>query len=214
MDFIDVIKGRHSPVNFEKDFEITPRDYDNLFKLTKQAPSPFNLQTTKYIVVKNNEVKDTIYELSYRQYKIHTASAIIIVLGDKSAISIKTAEEVYLPAKSLGMINADDYKTLMGQIEAYADSMHTNPLELEKELIKVASINVAFLTMSAKYLGFDTCIMHIQQEDSIRELLKIPDNTLPVLMIAIGKSVDKRRPRGYRKAFDDTVSYDKAGYRW
>ena len=97
MDFEQVIKARHSAVNFEKDFKMTEEDFEKIFALTKTAPSAYNLQFTDYLVVMDEEKKERIRELHFGQYKIHTASAAIIVMGNNaSLISNATAENIAL----------------------------------------------------------------------------------------------------------------------
>ena len=43
MSFIDLVKSRHSAVNFLKDEKMTAEDFKLIFELTKLAPSPYNL---------------------------------------------------------------------------------------------------------------------------------------------------------------------------
>ena len=62
--------------------------------------------------------------------------------------------------------------------------------------------------MSAKYYGFDTCPMHIQNIEELRQEFNIPEHLQPLMLITIGKSVDKVRPRGYRKPVAEFVQFN------
>ena len=62
--------------------------------------------------------------------------------------------------------------------------------------------------LSAKHFCFDTCPMHVHNVDQLRNEFNIPANLEPVMMITIGKSVDKERSRGYRKPVGEFVHFN------
>ena len=62
--------------------------------------------------------------------------------------------------------------------------------------------------LAAKHYGYDTCPMHVHNVEQLRELLNIPNHLEPIMMITIGKSVDKTRHRGYRKPVNEFVQYN------
>lgn len=208
MNFEDLVKFRHSAVNFVKDEKMTEEDFKKIFDLTKLAPSAYNLQLTNYLVITEEEKKERVFELSYRQYKIHTASAVVIVMGNKNSIELSEAEKIYGPMKMLKMMDEVDYKMTMDTIKGYGDNLKANPHQLDIELVRNAGIHAMLFMLSAKHYGFDTCPMHVQNADQLRHEFNIPDHLQPVMMITIGKSVDKERPRGYRKPVGEFVNFN------
>ena len=209
MEFDQLIKSRHSAVNFEEGFEMQEEDFKKIMELTKLAPSPYNLQHSKFLIITDKDLKEEIYNLSYQQYKIHTASAVVVILGDKKSVEVSEAEKLYKPMKMLRIIDEDDYMLLINQITGYGNSLRANPQRLRDEVLVTSAISSAFFMLSAKNLGFDTCPMHIQNEDKMRALLNISDQYEMYMMLTIGKSVDKTRPRGYRKPFGEQVVFNK-----
>lgn len=209
MEFEQLVKSRHSAVNFVEGVEMTEDDFKKIMELTKLAPSPYNLQHTKYLVITDYDLKEQIYNLSYKQYKIHTASAVVIVLGDKGSIEFEEYEKLFKPMKMLRMLDENQYITLMNQTQGYSEGLKANPDRLKTEVLVSSAISSAFFMLSAKNLGWDTCTMHVHNIDQIKELLNIPDQYELYTMITIGKSVDKTRPRGYRKTFDEQVVFNK-----
>lgn len=208
MDFQQLTTNRHSAVNFVKDFIMTEDDFKQIFEVTKSAPSAYNLQYTNYLVIMDEAKKERLRELSFNQYKIHTASAAIIVMGDKSATDQAHAEKIYGPMKMLKMIDEIDYDTTMAVIEKFNAELQANPTQLTSEIMRHAGIHAMLFMMSAKNLGFDTCPMHVHNVDELRKEFSIPENLEPVMMITIGKSVDKVRPRGYRKPVGEFVQFN------
>lgn len=208
MDFEQLIHDRHSAVNFEKDFKMTTADFEKIFALTKTAPSAYNLQFTDYLVIMDEDKKERVRELHFNQYKIHTASAAVIVLGNKNSVEHENAEKIYSPMKMLNMMDETTYDLTMDVIKGYADGLKAQEQELTKELFRNAGLHAMLFMLSAKHYGFDTCPMHVHNVQDMRKEFNIPDHLEPVMLITIGKSVDKVRPRGYRKPVGEFVQFD------
>ncbi|MER2029595.1 MAG: nitroreductase family protein [Solibacillus sp.] len=208
MNFEELVKSRHSAMNFIENEQMTEEDFKNIFELTKLAPSAYNLQFTNYLVITDQEKKERVKELSYNQYKIHTASGVVIVMGNKNSIEMPQVEKIYSPLKMLKMMDEVEYDMTMELIKGYSDGLKNNPHELNLELMRNAGIHAMLFMMSAKHYGFDTCPMHVHNVDELRKEFSIPDHLEPVMMITIGKSVDKVRARGYRKPVGEFVNFN------
>lgn len=208
MNFEELVKSRHSAMNFIENEQMTEEDFKNIFELTKLAPSAYNLQFTNYLVITDQEKKERVKELSYNQYKIHTASGVVIVMGNKNSIEMPQVENIYSPLKMLKMMDEVEYDMTMELIKGYSDGLKKNPHELNLELMRNAGIHAMLFMMSAKHYGFDTCPMHVHNVDELRKEFNIPDHLEPVMMITIGKSVDKVRARGYRKPVGEFVNFN------
>src|SRR5690606_4222349 len=193
MNFEELVKSRHSAMNFIENEQMTEEDFKNIFELTKLAPSAYNLQFTNYLVITDQEKKERVKELSYNQYKIHTASGVVIVMGNKNSIEMPEVERIYSPLKMLKMIDEVEYDMTMELIKGYSDGLKDNPHELNLELMRNAGIHAMLFMMSAKHYGFDTCPMHVHNVEELRKEFNIPDHLEPVMMITIGKSVEKVR---------------------
>ena len=212
MDFTDLMKERHSAIKFEKGIKIPESDIKDIYNEVKNSPSVFNLQPVKFLVVQDEVLKDKIYKLSNEQYKLHTASAIVLVLANKNF-----AEEsvtVYEPMKMLGMIDNDDYNNMITTIDTWYSNMSDTEKVLEAQ--KNAMVFATSWLFASKNKGWDTCPMHIYNFDKLCDIFNIPNGTknkegyLPVLMIPMGKADDaKIRKRGFRKPYFSAVSVDK-----
>lgn len=209
MDFEQLVKARHSAVNFIKEEKITEEDFQKIFELIKTTPSAYNLQPVDYLVITDEEKKEIVRELSYNQYKIHTASAVIIVMGNKKSVELDEAKRIYGPLKMLNVISELDFNTTMDTIDNYGTNLKKNEKDFLVELSRNVGIHASFFMLAAKHYGFDTCPMHVHNIEGLRKEFNIPEHLEPMLMITIGKSVDKIRPRGYRKPVGEFVQYNK-----
>ena len=206
MDFAQLAAARHSAVNFQKDFRMTEQDFKQIFELTKLAPSVYNLQLTNYFVVTDEEKKEALRDLHFGQYKIHTASAAVLVLGNRQSATAEAAEKMYMPMKMLKMMDECEYNATIDSIKQYENSL--DEAGLRDELVRNASLHAMLFMLAAKHYGFDTCPMHVHNVPQLRELFSIPAHLEPIMLITIGKSVDKERPRGYRKPVSEFVQFN------
>ncbi|KGR77410.1 nitroreductase family protein [Ureibacillus manganicus] len=211
MTFEELVKSRHSAVNFIESEKMTDDDFKKIFELTKLAPSAYNLQFADYLVITDVDKKERIKELAHNQYKIHTASAVVIVMGNKNSFEDFEAEKIYSPMKMLKMMDELEYEMTMNQIKGYREGLKANGSALDMELARNVGLHAMLFMLSAKHYGFDTCPMHVHNVDELRKEFSIPDHLVPILMITIGKSVDKMRPRGYRKPVGEFVNFN--GYK-
>lgn len=200
----DLINERKSANNFIQGQDITKQELDEIFQLLALAPSCFNLQHTRYLVVMDEKLKELFKEKACPQYKVHTASAAILVLGDKNAY--KDAEKLYEPMKMLGMMDEMSYSATIDTIYNLYESRGES--FMRDEAIRNASLSAMMFMLIAKDKGWDTCPMIGFNTEVTKNLFKIPENLEPVLLITIGKEdPNNRRLRGYRKPVEEFVKY-------
>jgi len=205
-DLTTLIKSRRSANLFIEGIEIPDQDLNELFNEVKYAPSAFNLQHAHYVVVKDHDIKHKVYEAAQKQYKILTASAVLVVLGNKLAYQdIGRMNEGFL---NLGVIDKLEYDMTVESVTSFYE--HGGPSFMREEAIRNASLSAMLLMMAAKDKGWDTCPMIGFDPEALQKELNIPETYVPVMLIAIGKEdTRKPRPRGYRKPVLEFVSYNQ-----
>ncbi|MER2170260.1 MAG: nitroreductase family protein [Psychrobacillus psychrodurans] len=209
MNIEELIKIRHSAVNFMEEEKMTEDDFKKIFNLTKLAPSAFNLQFANYLVIMDEKKKEKVKELNHHQHKIQTASAVVIVMGNKNSAETFEAERIFSPMKMLKMMSELEYENTLENIKSYNESLHSSSNRLDTELALHVGIHALLFMLSAKHYGFDTCPMHVHNVDEMRKEFNIPAHLQPYMMITIGKSVDITRPRGYRKPVGEFVNFNE-----
>lgn len=201
--FTDLIQSRRSAMNFVEGVEIPQHEMEEMFSYARLAPSAYNLQHTNYKVISNESLKEEIRKAAYGQYKIHSASAVIVVLGDKNAYL--HAPEIYGGLKALGAMTQEAYDA---EIEMINNAYSGNDTFQHDEAIRNASLSAMHFMLIAKDKGWDTCPMIGFDPEAIKNILSLPDNMIPVMLITIGKDKKhKIRPRGYRKPVNEFVEF-------
>lgn len=202
--FHELVEERRSARNFLENNPITSKELDEIFGLVKMAPSAFNLQHTNYLVVIDPELKEDVKKAAFGQYKVGVASAVIIVLGDKTAF--KETERIYEGLLMLGVLSKQEYDHEVQDIVSLYESR--GEVFQRDEAIRNASLSAMLFMLAAKNAGWDTCPMIGFDSNQLKQVLKISDQYEPVLMITIGKEkIQSRRPRGYRKPVSEFVKY-------
>jgi putative NAD(P)H nitroreductase len=203
-DFLTVVRERRSANKFLKGIKVPREDFESIFEELSLAPSCFNLQHAHYYVGESDEAVNQLYEAAYKQYKVFTSSATIIVTGDKDAY--KGAEQIYEASKFLRIIDEEEYDTMIQSIHnLYQDR---GAQFQHDEAIRNGSLSAMLFMLLAKNLGWDTCPMIGFDQDQVREIFDIPENEIPVMMIAMGKMDNTSfKVRGYRKPQNEYVKF-------
>ncbi|SET37724.1 nitroreductase family protein [Paenibacillus sp. NFR01] len=201
--FTELVQQRRSAMNFIEGVAISREELEEMFLLSRLAPSAFNLQHTHYAVVTDEKLKEQIREDANGQYKVHTASAVIVVLGDKKAYL--QAPEIYGGLKMLGAMSEAEFNETVDSI----NNMYEGNDGLQRdEAIRSASLSAMQFMLIAKDRGWDTCPMIGFDAEAVKKTLNLEDHLVPVMLITIGKdNQHKIRPRGYRKPVNEFVEF-------
>lgn len=204
MEFSKLIDKRRSANNFIEDIKMSEEDIRPILEDVKLAPSAFNLQHTNYIVVLDEEKKEKVREAAYGQYKVHSASAVVLVLGDKEAY--KNTANLNQGMVDLGIINACELDNIVNENAKFYEERGQE--FMKEEAIRNASLSAMLFMLAAKNRGWDTCPMIGFDQQQMRALFNIPETHEIALMITIGKEKESsRRLRGYRKPVEEFATY-------
>jgi len=183
---------------------MTEEDIRPILEDVKLAPSAFNLQHANYIVVLDEDMKEKVREAAYGQYKVHSASGVILVLGDKEAY--KNTAELSQGMVDLGIITAGELEDIVAENTRFYEDRGEG--FMKDEAIRNASLSAMLFMLAAKNRGWDTCPMIGFDNQKMRELFNVPETHEIALMITIGKEKESsRRLRGYRKPVEEFAIY-------
>jgi Nitroreductase len=204
-EFETLVKNRRSAMKFMEDVEITERELNEMFSLTKFAPSAFNLQHAHYVVVKDPEIKNKLYEAANKQYKVLSSSAVILVLGNTNAY--RDVGPIHEGLLNLGVMSKQEYDMTVESVLSFYEERGES--FQREEAIRNASLSAMLFMLIAKDKGWDTCPMIGFDPVEVGRILNIPESYVPAMMITIGQEdTSSQRPRGYRKPVGEFVSYN------
>jgi len=204
MEFTKLIDKRRSANNFIDGVVMTEDDIRPILEDVKLAPSAFNLQHTEYIVVLDQELKEKVREAAYGQYKVHAASGVILVLGDKEAY--KQTAHISQGMVDLGIITNCELENLIDDNAKFYEER--GEAFMKEDAIRNASLSAMLFMLAAKNRGWDTCPMIGFDQQQMRALFNVPATHEIVLMMTIGKEKESsQRLRGYRKPVEEFATY-------
>lgn len=204
MEFTKLIDKRRSANNFIEGITMTEEDIRPILEDVKLAPSAFNLQHAEYIVVLDQELKEKVREAAYGQYKVHSASGVILVLGDKEAY--KQTAHISQGMVDLGIITNCELDNLVDDNTNFYEERGEE--FMKEDAIRNASLSAMLFMLAAKNRGWDTCPMIGFDQQQMRALFNVPATHEIVLMMTIGKEKESsQRLRGYRKPVEEFTTY-------
>lgn len=182
-----LINARSSVRHYDPAYKIDENILEGLIEGASKSPNGNNIQATRYLVIDDPEVKESLLPIAYNQQQVVEASAVIVVLGDYAAFEKENIINIQEQGFQKGYFNTDIREFLASAaIDYYSNKTEE---ELKLELIRDASLASMSLLLLANEAGLDTITMSGYDSDKLRKVLKIPDRYLDVMLIAIGKGV-------------------------
>lgn len=179
--FSEVLKSRHSVREFKTDHQIPVEELQEIIQLAHTAPSAWNLQHWRTIVIQDSANKEALLSIANNQQQVVDASVVFVILGDIEAN--KTTEVVYKPLVEEGFMSAEAYEQLTQNIHR----AYKGPLSRKRESACTnASLFAMQLMLALKAKGYDSVPMGGFQSDKLIEKLHIPDRYFPIMLIAAG----------------------------
>jgi nitroreductase len=168
---------------------IPAADLQKILEAGLHAPSGYNLQPWRFVVVQKPEQKRRLRAASYNQAKVEEASAVIVACGDRDGWR-KDLDEMLRLGRAGGMP-----ESYAGQAEdtvpAYMSSFSEE--QMTGWLNKMVMIAVTSMMWMAEVMGYDTAPMEGFEQDQVCETLRLPMSYWVVALLAVGhlKGPDK-----------------------
>lgn len=198
-DLLNLIQSRKS-VRKYSDKHISDEDLRKILEAGRLAPSWMNVQSWKFILVKSQENKDMLSELSIGQKQVKNADAVIVCVADKNAWEEAKITHIVNPALNPVMQceNAVTIRTLEQVIYPVSYMM------LEAESLGISSCIIG---------AFGSEITNILPEiyTKVKKVLNLNENQIISTMITLGYEEEHKDTVKQRKDFDEVVSLEKIG---
>jgi nitroreductase len=153
------------------------------------APSGYNMQPWRFIVVQSAEQKKRLRAASYNQGKVEEASAVIVACGDADAWR-KDLDLMLQRGRQGGM--PESYAAqAQSSVPNYLSSFSGG--EMKGWLNKQVMLAFTHMLLMAEVMGYDTAPMEGFEQEKVHEVLRLPLSYFVVALLAIGhlKGSDK-----------------------
>ncbi len=153
-------------------------DLLEILRVASLAPSPWNVQPWRFVVVEDTATKLKLQEAAYGQAQVGNAPAVIVMYSDMTD-ALATIEETVHPGMRgpQGDTAAEDIRATFA---AYNDA--------DRAAWGFAESNIAlgFLLLAAQSHGYSTSPMLGFNPDAVKSLLGLPQDARLPALIAIG----------------------------
>ena len=182
------IRERRATPSFDG-VPIPASDMRQILDAGLHAPSGYNMQPWRFIVVQSEEQKRKLRAASYNQAKVEEASAVIVACGDRDGWR-KDLDEMLRLGRAGGM--SEGYATQAeDSVPAYLSSFTEE--QMTGWLNKMVMMAFTSMMLMAEVLGYDTAPMEGFEQRGVCETLKLPMSYWVVGLLAVGhlKGPDK-----------------------
>jgi len=199
MNTFDAIKERRAVKHYDTNHKLTDDEISQLMSLAVLSPTSFNMQNWRFVTVKNTETRKQIRAAAWDQAQVTDSSLLIVVCADLKSWKDNPAQYwVNAPKEA-----QDFLVSAMGPFYEGKDQLQRD------EAMRSCGIAAQTIMLAAKSMGYDSNPMIGFDPDKVAEIIKLPENHVISMLIAIGKQTQPAMPRGGQLPLDKVVFTDK-----
>lgn len=168
---------------------IPPADLRQILEAGLSAPSGYNVQPWRFVVVQAEEQKKRLRAASFNQAKVEEASAVIVACGDADGWR-RDLDDILRMGREGGM--PEGYAAqARSSVPNYLS--HFSSDEMHGWLNKMVMIAFTHMMLMAEVMGYDTAPMEGFEQEKVHEVLRLPLSYWVVALLGIGhlKGPDK-----------------------
>lgn len=196
MQFEEIVHARHACKHFATT-EVPRAVIDEILELILLAPSSFNLQPWKAILVNDEGLKKELEPASWNQPQIMSCAQLLVFCANTDLDAL--ADKLELGIAEIGT-PADKVAAFMGMIRQFLEPMETAQRLAWAQRQTYIALSHGMLAASSK--GLDSCPMEGFSPDDYARILDLPPSLVPTVLLTIGHGDAKRYPV-YRFAKED-----------
>ena len=194
----EAIITRRSIKHFDPEHEMTNEDTNRLLCLAALSPTAFNLQHWRFVLVENKELRKEIRKHAWDQSQITDASILIVLCANLNAW--KNNPQKYWHEAP---------KEVQGFMIPAIDEYYRNKDQVQRdEAMRSCGIAAQTLMLSAKSMGYDSCPMDGFDFDQVAKIIKLPDDHIITMFVAIGKGTKSSWPKPGQLSLDEITIKD------
>ena len=162
---------------------------DEILRMIRLSPSALNMQPWKIKVVADEDLKERLYDKSFYQSQITNCSHVLVFCANRDLPGqiekiIKGMKVAGVPEEQINRYKTATQLVLSGSEESVLCEAQKN--------VYIAATQAIY---AAKSLGIDSCIVQGFEPAAYSEILELPSNLVPTLLVTLGYATDSPRPK-------------------
>lgn len=198
MDTLQAIRTRRSVKHYDPNHRMAASEEKQLLELALLAPTAFNIQNWRFLVVKDPDIRKQIRAAAWDQAQVTDASLLILLCADKQAYAKDPARYwKNAPRAAQDMVVPNIPKYYDGNDRVKLDEAHRS-----------CGMAGQTLMLAARALGYDSCPMDGFDYNAVGKIINLPEDHVISFMIAIGKGTQEAWPRPGQLPYEAVVRKD------
>ncbi|MGH1337889.1 MAG: nitroreductase family protein [Aureispira sp.] len=189
MNVIDtIIQDRKATRFYDPTFKIDSETTERLIKLGQAAPSSFNIQHCRFLVVRDQELRQQIRSIAMNQAQITDASLLIVVCAKIDSWKEDISQKWNHTSKQV-----------QGFIRQSIDEFYQNNTTMQRdEAIRSSGMASQNLMLAAQGMGLQSGALVGFDFKKVAKLIHLPNNYIISNFIVIGRSNEVDSPKSPR----------------
>ena len=200
MGLEEAIKERRAARAFKSN-PIPEATLKEILQLGFRAPSGFNLQPWRFIVVQEQENKDKLKACAFDQSQVGQAPVVLICCGYRDVAESDYIESIIEVGTDVGGLN-DQYATYLRDSIPGFFKNQPSFRSMEAWTNRHTMLAVAHLMIVAKSFGVDSCPMEGFVASQVKEAFNVPDNVDVCCLLPLGYATEPFKQYGGRFPVD------------
>ena len=199
MDVFEAIRARRAVKHFDPNHTMKDAEIDQLIEAAMQAPTSFNIQHWRFVVVKSPKLRQAIRKVGNDQAQMTDASLLVLMTAD-----VKAWEKE--PQRYWRNAPTEVAEILVNWMGPF----HEGREELQRDEAQ-RSIGMAMQTLmlAAQGMGYDSCPMIGFDLEAVAELVNLPADHCIGPMVAIGKRTKDPWPKPGQLGLSEVMITDR-----
>ncbi len=199
MELFDAIYQRRAIKAFDPEHIVSENDEKKLFEAAIQAPTSFNIQHWRFVVVRDKALRAEMRKLGNDQAQITDASLLVIMTADTKAWQKN-------PARYWEQAPKEVADLLIGWMGPFHDGREWLQRDEAQRSIGMA---MQTLMLAAKGIGLDSCPMIGFDIEAVAKLINLPADHVMGPMVAIGKGTKAPWPKPGQLTLNEVLVNNK-----
>lgn len=188
MEFKELIMERYATKKFDGR-KIDDETLDQILEMIRFSPSALNIQPWKIKVIAGDELKAKLSPASMDQAQIKTCSHLLVFCANTDLEGNAKKLVNGLKAAGIPEENIEQYQRVLNN---FINIFGSNQLCEAQNNVFIAATTALY---AAKSVGVDSCPMQGFDPKAYAEILELPSNLVPTIIVPMGYPADKQMPK-------------------
>ncbi|HMQ22923.1 MAG TPA: nitroreductase family protein [Planctomycetota bacterium] len=199
MDTAEAIRARRAVKHYDPHFVLPSSQLDELLDLAIQAPTSFNMQQWRFVLVQDKQLRSEIRAAANDQAQITDASLLFVLCADVKAWE-KEPQRYWRNAP----------QPVQDILVPWMKPFYEGNERLQRdEAMRSVGIVAQTIMLAAKSMGYDSCPMIGFDAVKVGELIRLPQDHVVGMIVVVGKATQPAWPKPGQLPLSEVLVHDR-----